>query len=180
MKIIISGQGMDLTPALKEQVEMKLGKLDKYFTDDTVANATLKTQKNAQVIEVTIPVKGSVLRVHSETDDMYKSIDQAEQILERQIRKFRTKIRDNKIHNIMVSESSGNFSEEHVEEEDNEIKIVKKKHFMLKPMDPIEACMQAQLVDHTFFVFKNSETDSVCVVYKRGDGAFGLNEPEEE
>ena len=183
MQIIITGKNMDLTEALKSQVEEKLKKLDKYFTDNTKATVTLKTEKNAQIIEITIPVKGNVLRVQNSTEDMYKSLDQAISILERQIRKYRTKIKDRKIHNIMRNEVEANFSnyvDDVVEEDDNEIKIVKRKHFLLKPMDPIEACMQSELINHEFFLFKNSETNSVCVVYKRADGSFGLIEPEEE
>ena len=181
MRIIISGKGMDLTEALKEQVEAKMKKLDKYFISTTVATATMKTEKNSHIIEITIPVKGNVLRVQRCTDDMYKSIDDAIDILERQIRKYRTKFRDNKIHNLMRKEAEGDFSyDEEIEEIVDDIRIVKKKHFVVKPMDPVEACMQSELIDHDFFLFKNSETGNICAVYKRADGAFGLLEPEEE
>lgn len=180
MKINISGKGIDLTDSLKEQINNKLDKLNKYFTDNTTANVTLKTQKLMHIVEITIPVKGNVLRVQTDTEDMYKSIDQAVDILERQIRKYRTKIKNRKIHNLMRNEVEGGFSEESIEElkDNNEITIVKKKHFLLKPMDPIEACMQADLIGHEFFLFQNSETNTTCLVYKRKDGSFGLIESE--
>lgn len=180
MELTISGKGMDLTEALKNQVEDKLKKLDKYFNKETTATVTLKTQKSSHIVEITIPVKGNVLRVSCDTEDMYKSIDQAVTLLERQIRKYRTKIKDNKIHNLMRAEVAGNFSDEAVAEENDDIKIVRKKNFIVKPMDPVEACMQAELIGHTFFMFKNSETDTICAVYKRKDGTFGLLLPEDE
>ena len=181
MKIIMTGKGLDLTDGIKTYVEDKLEKLNKYFTDNTTANVTCKTEKNDQIIEVTIPVKGNVIRVKSATEDMYKSIDQAVDVLDRQIRKYRTKIRDNKIHNIMRKEAEGNFSNINIDDEkDDEIKIVKKKTFITKPMDPIEACMQSELIGHNFFMFLNSETGGICAVYKRGDGTFGLLMPEDE
>ena len=180
MKINISGKGIDLTDSLKDQVNDKMKKLDRYFTDNTTANVALKTEKLSHIVEITIPVKGNVLRVQCDTEDMYKSIDQAVDVLERQIRKYRTKIKDRKIHNLMRNEVEGGFSEESVDElkDENEITIVKKKHFILKPMDPIEACMQADLIGHEFFLFRNSDTDTTCLVYKRKDGSFGLIEPE--
>lgn len=181
MKIIITGKGLDLTQALKDQVDSKVSKLERYFTNSTIANVTMKTEKNNHVCEITIPVKGNVLRVQCMTEDMYKTIDQAVDILERQIRKYRTKIKDRKIHNLMRNEVEGGFSEEYVEEEPHTIKIEKRKQFLLKPMDPIEACMQADLLNHEFFLFKNSENNNeICVVYKRGDESYGLIVPEEE
>ena len=112
MKINISGKGIDLTESLKEQINSKMEKLDRYFTDNTTANVTLKTEKMSHIVEITIPVKGNVLRVQSDTEDMYKSIDQSVDVLERQIRKYRTKIKDRKIHNLMRNEVEGGFSDE--------------------------------------------------------------------
>ena len=181
MKLIMAGKGIELTDGIKTYSEEKLSKLDKYFTENTIANVTFKTEKNDQIIEVTIPIKGNVIRVKNGTDDMYKSIDQAVDLLDRQVRKYRTKIKSNKIHNIMKKEAEGNFSNLNIEEDDSdEIKIVKKKTFITKPMDPIEACMQSELIGHNFFMFLNSETGGICAVYKRGDGTFGLLMPEDE
>lgn len=180
MKIVIAGRGIELTASIKETIETKLKKIEKYFTPDTIANVTLKTQKNNHIVEITIPVKGNVIRVEHETDDMYKTIDEGIETVEKQILKYRTKIKDKKLHDI-VNNNIGDFSDNGLDDENNdEIKIVKKKHFLLKPMTPVEACMQSELVNHDFFLFTNAETNTVCAVYKRKDGAYGLIEPEME
>ena len=176
MKIIISGRNIDLTDAIKERVNNKLGKLDKFFTSETTATVTLKKENEKDVAEINIPVKGNLLRVSEKQDNLFSAIDTASDKLERQIRKYRTKIRDNKIHNIMKSISEGNFSEEKIDEEPNEIKIVKKKQLLLKPIDEEEACMQLDMIGHSFFIYENTD-GKICVAYKRGDGNYGIIEP---
>lgn len=179
MKIIISGKNIELTDAIKKKVEEKLNKLDKFFTNETTATVTLKREKIGDVVEINIPVKGNLLRVSECESNLYASVDTATDKLERQIRKYRTKIHDNKIHNIMKNMSKGDFSEEKVDEEDSEIKIVKKKQIMLKPMDEEEACMQLDMIGHSFFVYENTN-GKICVAYKRGDGNYGIIEPDIE
>lgn len=180
MRINISGVGIGLTDALKDTVNKKLSKLDKFFTDDTTAQVKLKTEGRKQVFEVTIPVKKNVIRISESNDDMYAAIDFAIDKLERQVRKFRTKMRDKKIKEIVRNENIGAFSEIEIDEDVKEpidIKIVKQKNFYLEPMTPEEACIELEMLNHNFFVFKNLETDSVCVVYKRSDGAYGIITP---
>ena len=179
MKIIISGKNIELTDAIKKKVEEKLTKLDKFFTSETTATVTIKGEKIGDVVEINIPVKGNLLRVSECESNLFASIDTAADKLERQIRKYRTKIHDNKIHNIMKNMSEGNFSEEKVDEETADIKIVKKKQMMLKPMDEEEACMQLDMIGHSFFIYQNP-SGKICVAYKRGDGNFGIIEPEVE
>ena len=179
MKIIISGKNIELTDAIKKKVEEKLTKLDKFFTSETTATVTIKGEKIGDVVEINIPVKGNLLRVSECESNLFASIDTAADKLERQIRKYRTKIHDNKIHNIMKNMSEGNFSEEKVDEETADIKIVKKKQMMLKPMDEEEACMQLDMICHSFFIYQNP-SGKICVAYKRGDGNFGIIEPEVE
>lgn len=179
MKIIISSKNIELTDAIKKKVEEKLNKLDKFFTNETTATVTLKREKIGDVVEINIPVKGNLLRVSECESNLYASVDTATDKLERQIRKYRTKIHDNKIHNIMKNMSKGDFSEEKVDEEDSEIKIVKKKQIMLKPMDEEEACMQLDMIGHSFFVYENTN-GKICVAYKRGDGNYGIIEPDIE
>ena len=179
MKIIMSGRGIDLTDGIKKRVEEKLSKLDKFFTNETTATVTLKKEKIGDVAEINIPVRGNLLRVSECQDNLFASIDTAVDKLERQIRKYRTKIHDNKIHNIMKNMSEGDFSEEQIEEENSDIKIVKKKQMLLKPMDDEEACMQLDMIGHTFFLYENT-SGKVCVAYKRGDGGFGIIEPDIE
>lgn len=183
MKINISGVGISLTEALKEKVNSKMSKLDKFFTDNTTAQVNLKTEGKKQAFEVTIPVKKNVIRISEVNDDLYAAIDLAIDKLERQIRKFRTKIRDKKIKEIVRNEDIGAFSDVDIEEDEKEnieIKIVKKKNFYLEPMTPEEACAELEMLNHNFFVFKNLETDSICVVYKRVDDAYGIIIPNEK
>ena len=174
MKFIIIGKNIDVTPGLKDAVENKLGKLQRYFTPDTEIHVTLSVQKEHQKIEVTIPVKGNIIRSEQESDDMYVSIDLVEEIIERQLRKYKNKLIDKK-------QSAQSFSDLFISEEaepEDEIQIVKTKRFAMKPMDPEEACVQMELLGHNFYVFLNAETEEVNVVYKRKGQTYGLIEPE--
>jgi len=174
MRYIISGKNIDVTEGLKEAIYDKLGKLEKYFNSDTEVIVTLSVEKQRQQIEVTIPVKGSIIRAEQVSDDMYVSIDLVEEIIERQMKKYKTKL-VNKLH------AASHFQQEYIDmetEDDENIKIVRTKRFAVKPMDVEEACIQMELLGHNFFVFRNAETDEVNVVYKRKGGTFGLIEPE--
>lgn len=175
MKFIIIGKNIDVTPGLREAVESKLGKLERYFTPDTEIHVTLSVQKEQQKIEVTIPVKGGIIRSEEKSNDMYISIDLVEEIIERQLRKYKNKL-------IARHQESGNFRQEFFDtstpEDEDEIKIVRTKRFGIKPMFPEDACVQMDLLGHDFFVFCNAETEEVNVVYKRKNGTYGLIEPE--
>lgn len=174
MKFIIVGRNIEVTPGLRAAVEEKIGKLDKYFNPDTEVHVTLSVEKERQKIEVTIPVKGTIIRAEQESNDMYVSIDLVEEIIERQLKKYKNKIVDKKQAAIAFSDYFMN--EEY--ESDDEVKIVKVKRFAMKPMDPEEACVQMELLGHAFYVFLNSETEQVNVVYKRKGNTYGLIEPE--
>lgn len=174
MRYTITGRNIDVTPGLRAAIEEKIGKLDRYFNPDTEAIVTLSVQKDKQNIEVTIPVKGNIIRAEESSSDMYVSIDLVEEVIERQMKKYKKKLIDKK--QAAQSFSSLFMSEE--PETDEEIKIVKTKRFAMKPMDPEEACIQMELLRHDFYVFLNSETEEVNVVYKRKDGTYGLIEPE--
>lgn len=176
MNFIISGKNIEITAGLKDNIERKLGKLERYFTPDTEIIVTLSVEKERQKIEVTIPVKGDIIRSEQESTDMYVSIDLVEEVIERQLRKYKNKL-------VAKHQAGGNFNQTFVESEDevadsNEIRIVRTKRFGIKPMFPEDACMQMDLLGHNFFVFSNAETEEVNVVYKRKDGSFGLIEPE--
>ena len=167
MKFIIIGKNIDVTPGLREAVESKLGKLGRYFTPNTEIHVTLS---------VTIPVKGGLVRSEQESSDMYVSIDLVEEVIERQLRKYKNKL-------VAREQEGGNFKQEFFDAEDNieddgEIKIVRTKKFGFKPMYPEDACVQMELLGHNFYVFSNAETDEVNVVYKRKNGTYGLIEPE--
>ena len=174
MRYTITGRNIEVTQGLREAVEDKLGKLEKYFTPDTEAVVTLSVQRELQKIEVTIPVKGSIIRAEESSTDMYVSIDLVEEIIERQIKKYKNKIIDKKQAAVAFSDL---FINEDYEADDG-IEIVKVKKFAMKPMDPEEACVQMELLGHAFYVFLNSETEQVNVVYKRKGNTYGLIEPE--
>ena len=175
MNFIISGKNIEVTPGLKDAVQEKIGKLERYFNQDTEANITLSVEKGRQKIEVTIPVKGHIIRAEQESSDMYVSIDLVEEIIERQLKKYKTKLIDKKQSALSFSEA---FLQEEMEAPDEEIKIMKVKRFGMKPMDPEEACIQMELLGHAFYVFLNADTDEVNVVYKRKNNTYGLIEPE--
>ena len=160
MKYIISGKGIDVTEGLKSAIYEKIGKLERYFTPSTEVHVTLSVQKDRQKIEVTIPMKGNIVR--------------AEQVIERQLRRYKNKIIDKKQAGAFFSNE---FMDDEPENED-EIQITRLKKFAMKPMDPEEACVQMELLGHNFYVFRNAETDDVNVVYKRKGNTYGLIEPE--
>lgn len=175
MNFIISGKNLDVTTGLKTTIEQKLGKLERYFTPDTDIIVTLSVEKERQKIEVTIPVKGNIIRSEQVSDDMYVSIDLVEEVIERQLRKYKNKL-------IAKHQEAGNFQPnfltDTVVDDDDEIKIIRTKRFGIKPMFAEDACVQMELLGHNFFVFRNAETDEVNVVYKRKDNTYGLIEPE--
>ncbi len=174
MNFIIVGKNIEVTPGLRSAVEDKIGKLEKYFTPETEIHVTLSVEKERQKIEVTIPVKGSIIRSEQVSNDMYVSIDLVEEIIERQLKKYKNKLVDQK-------QSSNYFKKEFIEKEymdEEEVKIIRTKKFDIKPMYPEDACIQMELLGHNFFVFCNAETDQVNVVYKRKGNTYGLIEPE--
>ncbi len=173
MKYVFYGKNIDVTEGLRNAVEEKIGKLECFFTPEAEAHVTFSVEREKQKIEVTIPMKGTIVRAEEESTDMYASIDMVEETIERQLRKYKNKIIDRK-------QSGGDFAKAFYDEEgeDDEIKVVKTKRFAVKPMDVEEACVQMELLGHDFFVFRNSETDEVNVVYKRKGNTYGLIEPE--
>ncbi len=174
MKIVISGKNIDVTEGLRGAVQDKIGKLERYFTPETEVQVTLSVEKDRQKIEVTIPVKGNIIRSEQVSSDMYVSIDLVEEVIERQLKKYKNKLVDQK-------QASNYFKKEYIEKDfmdDEEVKILRTKKFDIKPMYPEDACVQMELLGHNFFVFNNAETEQVNVVYKRKGNTYGLIEPE--
>ena len=174
MRYTISGKNIDITEGLRSAIYDKMGKLEKYFTPDTEIIITLSVEKERKKIEVTIPVKGNIIRSEQVSNDMYVSIDLVEEIIERQLKKYRKKL-------ISQQQSESFFKKEFMEKEvetDEEIQISRVKKFDVKPMYPEDACVQMELLGHSFFVFRNAETDEVNVVYKRKGNTYGIIEPE--
>lgn len=173
MKFIISGKNIDVTDGLRSAIEDKIGKLEKYFTPETEVHVTLGVEKERQIIEVTIPMKGNIIRTEQVSNDMYVSIDLVEEVIERQLRRYKKKILSQK-HN------QNYFKQDFIEKdylENDEVLITRQKHFEVKPMYPEDACIQMELLGHSFYVFNNAETDEIAVVYKRKGNTYGLIEP---
>ena len=174
MRFIITGRNIDVTEGLKSAVEEKLGKLVRFFAPETEVNVTLSVEKERQKIEVTIPVKGNIIRSEQVSSDMYVSIDLVEEVIERQLKKYKNKI-------VSKQQNAAAFAQEFVDkdyDDEDDVKIIRTKRFGIKPMDPEEACVQMELLGHNFYVFFNSETEEVNVVYKRKGNTYGLIEPE--
>ena len=170
MKYLIRGEKIQVTDSIKDYIQEKLSKMDKYLDnpENVEAKILIKVKGVEQRVEVTIQTKGYFLRAEESHSDLYAAIDLIIDKLERQFRKYKTKLLDkSRQENIQDSFDIA----EAVEEE-----IVKRKKIYLKPMDEEEAIMQMELLGHTFFVFKNIETDTICVIYKRHDGDYGLIE----
>ncbi|MCR8632398.1 ribosome hibernation-promoting factor, HPF/YfiA family [Paenibacillus radicis (ex Xue et al. 2023)] len=178
MKFNIRGENIEVTEALRDYVEKKLTKLERYFEAPPTSEVyvTLSVIKGMQTVEVTIPLTGVMLRAEEKNNDMYASIDLVCDKLERQIRKHKTKVnrkirQEGGIRDILKVDTPVQF------EEDDDYELVRTKSFTLKPMDIEEAILQMNMVGHSFFVFSNMLTEQVNVVYKRQDGKYGLIEP---
>lgn len=170
----IHGDKLVVTDAIKEYIGEKLGKLNKYFEDNEsiTSRVVVRVRGREQVIEVTIPTRSFTLRNEESDDDLYAAIDKVTDKLERQIRKNKTKIH----HKIMKNEFK-EFNEKEIEElKEHPQTIVKRKKIEMKPMDEEEAILQMDLIGHDFYVYRDKDTDTVCVVYKRKDGHYGLME----
>lgn len=176
MKLNFTGKNIEVTEALRNVTEKKLGKLDKYFQGDAEGNVVYSVERNRKIIEVTINLPGTILRAEESSDDMYASIDKAVDVLEGQIRKHKTKLQ--KRYNNGETIRFENISPLNEEEGKNGPKIVRVKRFDMKPMSEEEAILQMELLRHNFFVFMNAESDNLNVLYKRKDGNYGLIEPE--
>ncbi|MBM7566453.1 ribosome hibernation-promoting factor, HPF/YfiA family [Paenibacillus sacheonensis] len=179
MKYNIRGQHILVTDALRDYVEKKLNRLEKYFEEPSASetNVTLSVTKGRHSVEVTIPLTNALLRAEEKSEDMYASIDLVVDKLERQIRKHKTRI------NSKFRKESGirtMFKDDgaavRVADEEEDFELVRTKRFLLKPMDVEEAILQMNMVGHSFFMFANSDTKEVNVVYRRSDGRYGLLE----
>ena len=173
MKYNIRGDKMVITDAIKDYTENKLSRLEKYFKDDDIkANVLARVRGNSQIVEVTIPTSKYVLRSEEENEDLYAAIDLVTDKLERQIRKNKTRLN----RNTKESVKEFNCDYEVKDEEASKEKIVKRKNIETKPMDEEEAILEMELLGHSFFVYKDMDTNNTCVLYKRKDGDYGLIE----
>ena len=173
MKLNIHGNKIEVTPAIKSYIEEKIGKLDKYLEkpSDITGNVVIKVKGNDQIVEVTIPIHKIILRGEETHKDLYAAIDIVSEKLERQIRKNKTKI---KKHKEKTGNVIFNMDFEIPNEELDDSKIVKRKEIEMKPMNEEEAVLQMELLGHEFFVFKNTDSECISVLYRRKDGNYGI------
>jgi putative sigma-54 modulation protein len=180
----IRGENIEVTDSIRNYVEEKIGKLERYFTNvpNTHAHVNVKTYNNKSAkVEITIPMKDLTLRAEERHDDLYAAVDLNVDKLERQIRKHKTKInrkfreKDPEVELFAALEQERE-AESTADEDDSAIEIVRSKEFQLKPMDSEEAVLQMNMLGHDFFVFNDRETEGTSIVYKRRDGKYGLIE----
>ncbi|NPV27810.1 MAG: ribosome-associated translation inhibitor RaiA [Firmicutes bacterium] len=181
MRITVRGKNLEVTDALREYVEKRLGKLSKYLDNLDEAQVTLSVEREHHVVEVTIPLNGMLLRGEENASDMYTSIDLVVEKLEKQIEKYKARfsrrLKNQTLRDLGAADGNGQAKAEEAVEP---FKVVRTKRFALKPMPVDEAIMQMNLLGHNFFMFTNAETEEVNVVYRRKDGNYGLIEPEYE
>jgi putative sigma-54 modulation protein len=171
MNINVRGKHIDVTPALREHVEKRLGRVTRFFEHLKEVNVVLKVEKERHIIEVTIPINGMTLRGEEASTDMYASIDMVVDKLEKQLSKHKEKLKEYRataFKDELLPAYSGGIVED---------RLVKTKQFTVKPMEVEEAILQMNLLGHDFFVFSNSDTEKVNVLYRRKDGDYGLLEP---
>lgn len=176
MRILITGKNIEVSDYLRELVNKKVSKLERYFPNDTVAQVTMAVERSRHIVEVTIPYSGGIIRGEEVTGDMYASIDNVLDKLEKQIIKHRTRLEKNLRAGAFKPEEG--FIADAAEDADDEpAHLVRVKRFDMKPMTVEEAMLQLQLLGHAFYVFSNADTDDINVIYLRKDGNFGLIEP---
>ena len=178
MRVILSGKQIDVTEAMRNSIDTKLSRLDKYFTEEVTAKVTASAFRNLHKIEVTLPVGKTVMRAEAVDTDLYNATDIVVDKLGRQIRKHKTKLMDKGNDTIRFENIEAYVPREEEKEEELHGKIVKRKRFGFRPMSEEEAILQMELLGHNFFVFTSAETDAITVIYKRKDGNYGILEPE--
>ncbi len=176
MKVTIIGRQMNVWQEMKDAIEKKLDKLDKYFGDECEANVTLSSKRNLKNLEVTINAYGTIFRSEAEDDTFRNALDRSIYSIERQIRKNKTRLAK-KLRSDAFDDGIIDTGEDY--EEDAEF-VIRTKSFYFKPMSPEEAIMQMNLLEHDFFVFRDAVSEEVCVVYRRKDGDYGLITPSDE
>ncbi|MCZ2257678.1 ribosome hibernation-promoting factor, HPF/YfiA family [Sporosarcina sp. G11-34] len=181
----IRGENIEVTPAIREHVEKKIEKLERYFTEgaNATANVNMKVYNDKQTkVEVTIPMKNLTLRAEERHTDLYAAVDLIVDKLERQIRKYKTRVnrkyreREGVAAFFESVNKANSQANDYASEEDQEFSVVRTKRFDLKPMDEEEAILQMNMLGHAFFVYTDAESDETNIVYKRKDGQYGLIE----
>ena len=181
MRFVFTGKNMTVTEGIKERTMQKLGRLEKLLPENAEVFVTFSMNKHITKMEVSVPLHKRILRAEVTDSDIGNCLDSSVDILERQVVKYKTRLRDRRRRSVATSEELmyiENVDPAPVETSDQEPIIHRTKRFALKPMDAIEAVMEMELLNHDFYVFRNSWTEEVNVVYKRKDGEYGLIEPQ--
>ena len=182
MRFVFTGKNMTVTEGIKERAQRKLGRLEKLLPDNADVHVTFSENRHLTKMEVSVPMHKRMLRAEVSDSDVSSCMDQAADILERQILKYKSRLRDRRRRSVATNDELSFLDVPAVEPdapaELPEIIITRTKKFALKPMDAQEAVMELELLNHGFYVFRNSWTDEVNVVYKRNDGEYGLIEPQ--
>lgn len=176
MNITITGRKCTPRDSFKERAEEKLLKVEKFFGPDATAKVTASVEKNSKACEITLIKKSMIFRAQERSDDLEEALDKCVDSLIRQIRKNKTRL-SKKLRDVSFDEV---FIADTAEEEETDFELVRSKTVVLKPETPDEAILQMNMLGHQFYLFRNAETDVVCVVYKRADGGYGLIEPVDE
>ncbi len=176
MKIAIMGRKMDVTDALQAYAEKKLSKLDRFFTDDSEAQVKFHSERGRYTMEVTVQCASMVFRAQKTASDAYGAVDAVEEMIERQIRKNKTRL-EKRLRTGAFDTAENAPAEAQAVEPEETYELIRRKRFALKPMAVEEAILQMNLLNHAFYAFKNAEDDNrYCVVYRRNDGGYGLIE----
>lgn len=176
MRLNITARDMELSNAQRDHFEKKLARLDRFFDDDVEATVRIRNERELKIVEITIPMNNATLRAQEATDDLYASLDAIMEKLQRQIRKHRTRLEKRM--------RKGAYAKAELEDaitivaEEKENRLVRTKSFAVEPMSVDDAIASMEMLGHTFFLFLNEATDSICVVYQRDDGNFGVLIPE--
>lgn len=180
MRYSFIGKNFEVTDNFSNKIAAKLDRIAKLFPEESEANVVLTEIKLDKKIDVTISLPNKrIIKAEVLSDDFMAAVDEAVDILERQMVKYKNKLHDRaKKSPAFADELNAIALAEDEYNDDEGINIVKSKRFFVKPMDAEEACMEMDMMGHNFFVFRNAETDEINVVYKRKDGAYGLIEPE--
>nr|WP_319488183.1 ribosome-associated translation inhibitor RaiA [uncultured Caproiciproducens sp.] len=179
MKITVTGRKVNLRDNFKELATRKLSRFDRVFDEDALASVVVTLEKNRQTVEITIKSRGMIYRAEATDYEMNDALDQVISALSRQIRKNKTRL-DKEIHSAALDQYVENYLHTAEDDADSEYKIVRTKHFFVKPLSTEEAILQMNLLGHQFFMFRDEQSGEINVVYKRRDGNYGLLEPDAE
>ncbi len=178
MNYTFKNKNYALPEDMKQKIVQKLNRLSKMLPENTDVTVHLSAVKQENKVEVTIPVSKRILRAEVKGQDMLNAVDEVVDVLDKQMVRYKTRLRERSRRDTRYTDEYDTIFKDNTTNDTPIIKIEKTKRFAVKPMDAEEAVMEMELLGHGFYVFHNSETDEMNVVYKRNDGSYGLIEPE--